>query len=66
MMKYQGYAFGVTTSVLHCRFPFPSVNHNDCVGDCLLCVFPLDSIRPAARREGEREEHIIETTCVTW
>ena len=33
----------------YCWFPFPPVNHNDCVGDCLLCVFPLDSIRPAAR-----------------
>ena len=31
----------VTASVLHCRFPFPPVNHNDCVGDSLLCVFPF-------------------------
>ena len=38
----------VTTSVLHRRLPFPPVNHNDCAGDFLLCVFPLDSIRPAA------------------
>ena len=22
----------------------PPVNYNDCIGDCLLCVFPLDSI----------------------
>ena len=35
-------------SILHCRLPFPPVNHNDCAGDFLLCVFPLDSIRPAA------------------
>ena len=41
----------VTTSVLHSRFPFPLVNHNDCDGDCLLYVFPLDSIRTAARRD---------------
>ena len=50
-------------TVLHRRLPFPPVNHNDCNGNCRLCVFPLDSIRPAARREGEREGHIIETTC---
>ena len=31
----------VTASVLHCRFPFPPVNYYDCVGNCLLCVFPF-------------------------
>ena len=41
----------VTASVLHCRFPFPPVNHNDCVGDSLLCVFPLVPISfPPMRR----------------
>ena len=29
----------------------PPVNHNNCDGDCFLCVFPLDSIIPAARRD---------------
>ena len=31
-------------TVLRRRLPFPPVNYYDCVGDCLLCVFPLDSI----------------------
>lgn len=26
-----------------------SVNYYDCIGDCLLRVFPLDSIKPARR-----------------
>ncbi len=46
----------VGKNILHCRFPFTPVNHNDCVGDCLLCVFPLDSIRPAARRDWANRE----------
>ena len=40
-----------------CRFPFPPVNHNDCVGDCLLCVFSLDSIRPVATGRTGRTHH---------
>jgi len=52
----------VTTSVLHRRFSFPLVNHNNCFRDCLLRVFPLDSIRPAARRDMQAGRHaIIET-----
>ena len=33
-----------TKLFLRCRLIIPSVNHNDCNGDCFLCVFPLDSI----------------------
>ena len=32
----------LTTFVLHHWLPFPPVIDNDCVGDCRLCVFPLD------------------------
>ena len=49
----------VTTSVLHRRFPFPPVNYYDCVGDCLLCVFPLDSIEIISVFCGPR--HVITT-----
>ena len=35
----------ISKTILHRRLPLPSVNHNDCVGDGLLCVFPLDSLK---------------------
>ena len=31
-------------TVLLCRFSVPTVNHNDCNGDSVLCVFQVDSI----------------------
>ena len=37
----------IDKNILHCRLPYPPVNHNDCIGDCLLCVFPLDYMMQA-------------------
>ena len=31
-------------TVLRCRFSVSIVNHNDCIGDSLLCVFQVDSV----------------------
>ena len=41
----------ISKTILHRRLPLPPVNHNDCNRDSFLCVFPLESIRPAARRD---------------
>lgn len=34
--------YGSHFYVLHCRLTIPSINHNDCNRDSILCVFPLD------------------------
>ena len=31
-------------TVLHCRLTITSFNHNDCNGDRVLCIFPLNSM----------------------
>ena len=40
-----GISVCASTSGLYRRFSFPAVNYCDCVGDCFLCVFPLDSVK---------------------
>ena len=47
----------ISKTILHRRLPLPPVNHYDCVGDCLLCVFSLDSIRPVATGRTGRTHH---------